>query len=124
MYIDLKSILLLVFVTVSEDDEIHYSIKPELYDSDPNVKDELWMAKKRDGRTLMMCLAVQLVSPLREGPFQTAEESIHRKSNEPIKKSYFATENLFWTVESTVLSDKVTDLKRALWRRLFRSQIV
>ncbi|KAJ4911769.1 hypothetical protein Rs2_06390 [Raphanus sativus] len=37
--------------TVSDDDEIDYSIKPELYDSDLDDKDELWMAKKRDGRT-------------------------------------------------------------------------
>ncbi|KAF8099042.1 hypothetical protein N665_0254s0042 [Sinapis alba] len=37
--------------TVSDDDEIDYSIKPELYDSDLDVKDELWMSKKRHGRT-------------------------------------------------------------------------
>ncbi|EOA19494.1 hypothetical protein CARUB_v10002197mg [Capsella rubella] len=37
--------------TVSDDDEIDYSIKPEFYDSDLDDKDELWMAKKRDGRT-------------------------------------------------------------------------
>ncbi|ESQ40775.1 hypothetical protein EUTSA_v10014924mg [Eutrema salsugineum] len=37
--------------TVSDDDEIDYSIKPEFYDSDLDDKDELWMVKKRDGRT-------------------------------------------------------------------------
>ncbi|VVB13698.1 unnamed protein product [Arabis nemorensis] len=37
--------------TVSDDEEIDYSIKPELYDSDLDDKDEQWMAKKRDGRT-------------------------------------------------------------------------
>ncbi|CAN8256876.1 unnamed protein product [Cochlearia groenlandica] len=36
--------------TVSDDEEIDYSIKPEFYDSDLDDKDELWMAKKRDGR--------------------------------------------------------------------------
>uniref|UniRef100_A0A1J3EHJ5 E2F-associated phosphoprotein n=1 Tax=Noccaea caerulescens TaxID=107243 RepID=A0A1J3EHJ5_NOCCA len=37
--------------TVSDDEEIDYSIKPEFYDSDLDDKDELWMVKKRDGRT-------------------------------------------------------------------------
>ncbi|KAG7549965.1 E2F-associated phosphoprotein [Arabidopsis thaliana x Arabidopsis arenosa] len=37
--------------TVSDDDEVDYSIKPEFYDSDLDDKDELWMVKKRDGRT-------------------------------------------------------------------------
>ncbi|XP_054823692.1 uncharacterized protein LOC129321809 isoform X2 [Prosopis cineraria] len=34
--------------TVS-DDEIDYSIKPEFYDSDLDLKDELWVQKKRRG---------------------------------------------------------------------------
>ncbi|KAL1209779.1 hypothetical protein V5N11_020109 [Cardamine amara subsp. amara] len=37
--------------TVSDDEEIDYSIKPEFYDSDLDDKDELWIVKKRDGRT-------------------------------------------------------------------------
>ncbi|XP_043695543.1 E2F-associated phosphoprotein [Telopea speciosissima] len=37
--------------TVSDDDEIDYSIKPEFYDSDLDEKDELWVNKKRKGRT-------------------------------------------------------------------------
>ncbi|XP_034698390.1 E2F-associated phosphoprotein-like isoform X2 [Vitis riparia] len=36
---------------VSDDDEIDYSIKPEFYDSDLDEKDELWVQKKRKGRT-------------------------------------------------------------------------
>ncbi|XP_010491462.1 PREDICTED: E2F-associated phosphoprotein-like [Camelina sativa] len=36
--------------TVSDDDEIDYSIKPEFYDSDLDDKDDLWMVCKRDGR--------------------------------------------------------------------------
>ncbi|XP_021750614.1 E2F-associated phosphoprotein-like [Chenopodium quinoa] len=35
--------------TVSDDDEIDYSIKPEFYDSDLDDKDELWVARKRKG---------------------------------------------------------------------------
>ncbi|XP_034698392.1 E2F-associated phosphoprotein-like isoform X4 [Vitis riparia] len=37
--------------TISDDDEIDYSIKPEFYDSDLDEKDELWVQKKRKGRT-------------------------------------------------------------------------
>ncbi|KAJ4973861.1 hypothetical protein NE237_007035 [Protea cynaroides] len=37
--------------TVSDDDEIDYSVKPEFYDSDLDEKDELWVNKKRKGRT-------------------------------------------------------------------------
>ncbi|XP_010546247.1 PREDICTED: E2F-associated phosphoprotein [Tarenaya hassleriana] len=37
--------------TVSEDDEIDYSVKPEFYDSDMDDKDEMWMHKRRGGRT-------------------------------------------------------------------------
>ncbi|XP_042487910.1 E2F-associated phosphoprotein [Macadamia integrifolia] len=37
--------------TVSDDDEIDYSIKPEFYDSDLDEKDESWINKKRKGRT-------------------------------------------------------------------------
>ncbi|KAK9274473.1 hypothetical protein L1049_021721 [Liquidambar formosana] len=36
--------------TVSDDDEIDYSIRPEFYDSDLDDKDELWVHKKRKGR--------------------------------------------------------------------------
>ncbi|XP_004299801.1 PREDICTED: E2F-associated phosphoprotein [Fragaria vesca subsp. vesca] len=36
--------------TVSDDEEIDYSIKPEFYDSDLDVKDELWVQKKRKSR--------------------------------------------------------------------------
>ncbi|XP_060196113.1 uncharacterized protein LOC132625421 [Lycium barbarum] len=37
--------------TVSSDDEIDYSIKPEFYDEELDHKDELWVQKKRGGRT-------------------------------------------------------------------------
>ncbi|KAI4370749.1 hypothetical protein MLD38_019063 [Melastoma candidum] len=37
--------------TISDDDEIDYSIKPEFYDPDLDCKDELWIDKKRQGRT-------------------------------------------------------------------------
>ncbi|XP_070043952.1 uncharacterized protein [Nicotiana tomentosiformis] len=37
--------------TVSDDDEIDYSVKPEFYDSELDDKDELWVQKKRGGRT-------------------------------------------------------------------------
>ncbi|KAK9906200.1 hypothetical protein M0R45_002744 [Rubus argutus] len=37
--------------TVSDDEEIDYSIKPEFYDSDLDGKDELWVQKKRKGGT-------------------------------------------------------------------------
>lgn len=37
-------------ISVSDDEEIDYSIKPEFYDSDLDVKDELWVQKKRKGR--------------------------------------------------------------------------
>lgn len=37
--------------TVSSDDEIDYSIKPEFYDPELDDKDEVWVQKKRDGRT-------------------------------------------------------------------------
>ncbi|XP_062107948.1 uncharacterized protein LOC133818860 [Humulus lupulus] len=36
--------------TVSDDDEIDYSVKPELYDPELDDKDELWIQKKRKGR--------------------------------------------------------------------------
>lgn len=36
--------------TISDDDEIDYSIKPDFYDSDLDAKDELWVHKKRQGR--------------------------------------------------------------------------
>lgn len=36
--------------SVSDDDEIDYSIKPDFYDSDLDAKDELWVHKKRQGR--------------------------------------------------------------------------
>lgn len=36
--------------TVSDDDEIDYSTKPEFYDSDLDDKDELWVANKRKGQ--------------------------------------------------------------------------
>ncbi|CAL8990405.1 unnamed protein product [Prunus brigantina] len=37
--------------TVSDDDEIDYSVKPDFYDSDIDDKDELWVQTKRKGRT-------------------------------------------------------------------------
>nr|GMD44552.1 E2F-associated phosphoprotein [Ipomoea batatas] len=37
--------------SVSDDDEIDYSTKPEFYDSDLDDKDESWVRKKRGGRT-------------------------------------------------------------------------
>ncbi|KAE8677885.1 thioredoxin X [Hibiscus syriacus] len=36
--------------TVSDDDEIDYSIKPEFYDPKLDDKDELWVQKERKGR--------------------------------------------------------------------------
>lgn len=36
--------------TVSDDDEIDYSVKPEFYDSDLDDKDESWVTSKRKGR--------------------------------------------------------------------------
>ncbi|KAF8033225.1 hypothetical protein BT93_D1974 [Corymbia citriodora subsp. variegata] len=36
--------------TISEDDEIDYSVKPEFYDPDLDDKDEKWIEKKRNGR--------------------------------------------------------------------------
>ncbi|PIA59502.1 hypothetical protein AQUCO_00400410v1 [Aquilegia coerulea] len=35
--------------TISDDDEIDYSVKPEFYDSELDAKDELWVHKKRNG---------------------------------------------------------------------------
>ncbi|KAI4373138.1 hypothetical protein MLD38_011297 [Melastoma candidum] len=37
--------------TISDDDEIDYSVKPEFYDPDLDCKDERWIDKKRRGRT-------------------------------------------------------------------------
>ncbi|GMN52558.1 hypothetical protein TIFTF001_021704 [Ficus carica] len=37
--------------TVSDDEELDYSVKPEFYDSELDEKDELWAQKKRKGRT-------------------------------------------------------------------------
>ncbi|EXB65810.1 hypothetical protein L484_004769 [Morus notabilis] len=37
--------------TVSDDEEIDYSVKPEFYDPELDDKDELWAHKKRKGRT-------------------------------------------------------------------------
>ncbi|OVA10706.1 E2F-associated phosphoprotein [Macleaya cordata] len=37
--------------TVSDDDEIDYSVKPEFYDPNLDEKDELWVHKKRKGCT-------------------------------------------------------------------------
>ncbi|KAA8541481.1 hypothetical protein F0562_025444 [Nyssa sinensis] len=36
--------------TISDDDEIDYSVKPEFYDSELDEKDELWVQNKRKGR--------------------------------------------------------------------------
>ncbi|XVE49717.1 hypothetical protein DITRI_Ditri01bG0103500 [Diplodiscus trichospermus] len=36
--------------TISDDDEIDYSTKPEFYDPDLDDKDELWVQNKRKGR--------------------------------------------------------------------------
>ncbi|KAF3456711.1 hypothetical protein FNV43_RR01365 [Rhamnella rubrinervis] len=36
--------------TVSDDDEIDYTIKPEFYDPDLDDKDELWVNKRRKGQ--------------------------------------------------------------------------
>ncbi|KAI3949853.1 hypothetical protein MKW92_003317 [Papaver armeniacum] len=36
--------------TVSDDDEIDYSVKPEFYDPKLDIKDELWVQKERKGR--------------------------------------------------------------------------
>lgn len=35
--------------TISEDDELDYSVKPEFYDPDLDDKDERWIEKKRKG---------------------------------------------------------------------------
>ncbi|XP_050275489.1 uncharacterized protein LOC126717687 [Quercus robur] len=37
--------------TVSDDDEIDYSVKPEFYDPKLDDKDELWVQKRRKGHT-------------------------------------------------------------------------
>ncbi|KAK6931753.1 E2F-associated phosphoprotein [Dillenia turbinata] len=37
--------------TISDDDEIDYSIKPEFYDSELDEKDEQWIHNKRKGRS-------------------------------------------------------------------------
>lgn len=37
--------------SVSDDEEIDYSVKPEFYDPELDDKDELWAHKKRKGRT-------------------------------------------------------------------------
>ncbi|KAF3775416.1 E2F-associated phosphoprotein [Nymphaea thermarum] len=42
---------LILWVSVSDDDEIDYSIKPEFYHPSLDDKDELWVQKKRSGRT-------------------------------------------------------------------------
>ncbi|KAM7467291.1 hypothetical protein LguiB_014853 [Lonicera macranthoides] len=36
--------------TISDDDEIDYSVKPEFYDPDLDEKDQLWVQKKRKGQ--------------------------------------------------------------------------
>lgn len=38
------------WISVSDDDEIDYSTKPEFYDSDLDVKDESWVTSKRKGQ--------------------------------------------------------------------------
>lgn len=47
-----KRCLQLIYLcfSVSDDDEIDYSIKPEFYDPLHDEKDELWVHKKRKGR--------------------------------------------------------------------------
>ncbi|CAK7337876.1 unnamed protein product [Dovyalis caffra] len=35
--------------TISDDDEIDYTVKPEFYDPELDDKDELWVQKKRKG---------------------------------------------------------------------------
>lgn len=40
-----------VVLSVSDDDEIDYSVKPEFYDPELDDKDEVWVQKKRGGRT-------------------------------------------------------------------------
>lgn len=37
-------------ISVSDDDEIDYSVKPEFYDSDLDNKDESWVSSKRKGK--------------------------------------------------------------------------
>ncbi|XP_049372213.1 uncharacterized protein LOC125837109 [Solanum verrucosum] len=37
--------------TVSDDDEIDYSVKPKFYDPELDDKDEVWVQKKRGGRS-------------------------------------------------------------------------
>lgn len=37
-------------ISVSDDDEIDYSVKPEFYDPSLDDKDELWVQKRRKGR--------------------------------------------------------------------------
>ncbi|KAL8139988.1 hypothetical protein V2J09_006009 [Rumex salicifolius] len=36
--------------TISDDEEIDYTVKPEFYDSELDDKDELWVTNKRKGR--------------------------------------------------------------------------
>lgn len=39
----------LLFISVSDDDVIDYSVKPEFYDPNLDDKDELWVQKRRRG---------------------------------------------------------------------------
>ena len=41
----------IVVLSVSDDDEIDYPVKPEFYDPELDDKDEVWVQKKRGGRT-------------------------------------------------------------------------
>lgn len=41
----------LLCISVSDDDEIDYSVKPEFYDPDLDDKDEAWVHKRRKGRS-------------------------------------------------------------------------
>jgi hypothetical protein len=39
----------LIYISVSDDEEIDYSTKPEFYDPELDDKDEKWIHKKRHG---------------------------------------------------------------------------
>ncbi|KAF4360222.1 hypothetical protein G4B88_003556, partial [Cannabis sativa] len=65
----------------SDDDEIDYSVKPELYDPELDDKDELWVQKKRKGRhsdAVLSCPAcfTTSLSSVKEWLTKTGQEAI------------------------------------------------
>lgn len=46
---NIEKLCFLLCLSVSDDDEIDYSVKPEFYDPELDDKDELWVQKRRKG---------------------------------------------------------------------------